>query len=395
MKNIFFLIVSICLFSCQNSKTQSSNFKVTYNQNTETYFLAELLAVEYRKTNVQWENYKLKTCREYQPIVQFALKSFKSEKNEAFAKETAKFCDTLVSYGYGNDIMMSILLQEPEFNKNQKLQPFELSNLNLNDQQKQDLKNAVSNYLVKLYQFYIDQNVGGFYRAHKSFYIGAINEVENLIPVNFTNAMETYYGEKRHQYVALVSPMQVWPIEEHEGRGIGATVETDEGKTVNEIMSPYVQIPINETNAYNSFGFNYEPTATFLTVHEFSHSFVNPSLEEYKNRIELSSNLFTANLREKMASKGVASWQTYVIESLVRLGEIRIAAIQKDYEREKRLRIYHTETEHFIYLPKLEKAIIEFENNRDKYPMWKDFIPNLLDVFEKSDTTFVNSKLKQ
>jgi len=33
----------------------------------------------------------------------------------------------------------------------------------------------------------------------------------------------------------------------------------------------------------------------------------------------------------------------------------------------------------------LEEKAIEFENNREKYPMWKDFIPELLKVLEKNN----------
>ena len=94
-----------------------------------------------------------------------------------------------------------------------------------------------------------------------------------------------------------------------------------------------------------------------------------------------------------MESKGIQSWNVYVIESLVRLGEIRVADIQNDKERANYLRNYHTNQEHFIFLPQLEEKIIEFENSRDKYPMWKDFLPELLNVFEKNNTEFVNKKM--
>ncbi|MDD7887191.1 DUF4932 domain-containing protein [Flavivirga sp. 57AJ16] len=389
---IALLLLAFC--SCKTSKKQLSNFDATYNQNTETYFLAELLAVKHRKTNAQWENYKLATCQKYQPIVKFALDKFETDDNAEFAKQTAKFCDSLVSFGYGNDIMMPILLQIPEFNQHQKPETFKLPDLPIGTKKKMELEQIISKYLDVLYQFYLNQQVELFFKEHIYFYEGAINELNTLIPSDFTNAMESYYGEKRYKYVALVSPMEIWPIEENEGRGISATVEIDGKQIVNEIMSPYVQVPINESNTYNSYGFNYEPTARFLTVHEFSHSFVNPSLEDYRTQIELSSTLFTETLKKKMDSKGVGNWYTYVIESFVRLGEIRIAAIQKDVEREKRLRKYHTETEYFIFLPQLEQSILEFESNRRKYPMWKDYIPKLLEVFAKNDSTFVNNKLK-
>lgn len=204
--------------------------------------------------------------------------------------------------------------------------------------------------------------------------------------------METYYGDSREKYIALVSPMMIWPIEENEGRGIGATVEKNNKKTVYEIMSPYVQVPVKSIEEdYNQFGFDYKPRARTLTIHEFGHSFVNSELEPYQEQIQSFSYLFTDGLKKEMESKGIQNW--YVIESLVRLGEIRIAEIQNDKERANYLRNYHTTQEHFIFLPQLEEKIIEFETNREKYPMWKDFIGKLLKVFEKNTTEFVNEQL--
>lgn len=207
--------------------------------------------------------------------------------------------------------------------------------------------------------------------------------------------MEEYYGDSREKYVALVSPMMIWPIEDNEGRGIGATVEKVNKKIVYEIMSPYVQVPVDSTKKnYKQFGFDYQPRARTLTIHEFGHSFVNSELEPFQKQIEKSSYLFTDKLKKIMETKGIQNWNVYVIESFVRLGEIRIAEIQNDKERANYLRNYHTNLEHFMFLPQLEEKVIEFESNREKYPMWKDFIPELLSVFENNTPEFVNEEIK-
>ena len=54
-KSIFisFLFLTLSVFA-----QDKENFSVTYNRNIETYFLAELFAVDYRKTNTSFENYK-------------------------------------------------------------------------------------------------------------------------------------------------------------------------------------------------------------------------------------------------------------------------------------------------------------------------------------------------
>ncbi|MDN3593468.1 DUF4932 domain-containing protein [Zunongwangia endophytica] len=396
MRKLMLLGILISFLSCKTEKKQIDKFNVDFNKNIETYFLAEILSIEHRKTNKQWEEYKLNTCKEYQPIVAKALTYFGDLKQSKIAIKTAKLNDTLISFGYGNDVMMGILLEQPEFNVSKKPSDFKFSQTHLNGEDKNRLEEIISNYLQSLYDFYQTENVEDFYNKNVNFYNGAINEVVSHLPQGFTDAMETYYGDSREKYIALVSPMMIWPIEDNEGRGIGATVEHKNSKIVYEIMSPYVQVPFNSDNEdYDKFGFDYKPRATTLTVHEFGHSFVNSELEPYQEKIENSSYLFTDKLKKKMESKGIQTWNVYVIESLVRLGEIRVSEIQNDKERADYLRNYHTNQEDFIFIPQLEKKVLEYENNREKYPMWKDFIPELLEVFRENKSEFVNEQLSQ
>lgn len=395
MQKLLTLGIFTLFLSCQTEKKQPDKFSADFNKNIETYFLAEILSIDHRKTNKQWEGFKLKTCKEYQPIVAKALTDFRNLTQSKIAIETAKLNDTLGSFGYGNDVMMRILLEQPEFDLLQKPLGFKFSQTHLKNDKKTALEKLISNYLQVLYNFYQTENINDFYIKNANFYSGAINEVQTHIPKGFTEAMEEYYGDSREKYVALVSPMMIWPIEDNEGRGIGTTVEKDNKKIVYEIMSPYVQVSVDSTKKnYDHFGFDYQPRARTLTIHEFGHSFVNSELEPFQKQIENSSNLFTDRLKKIMETKGIQNWNVYVVESFVRLGEIRIAEIQNDEERADYLRNYHINLEHFIFLPQLEKKVIEFENNREKYPMWKDFIPELIGVFEKSTSEFVNEKLK-
>ena len=395
MKKVLISGIFTLVLSCQTVKKQPDKFSSDFSKNIETYFLAEILSIDHRKTNKQWEEYKLKTCMEFQPIVAKALADFGNMIQSEIAIETAKLNDTLVSFGYGNDVMMEILLAQPEFDLLQKPSDFRFSQTHLKIDERIVLENIISNYLQVIYDFYQTEKIDNFFTKNANFYSGAIKEVQTHIPRGFTDAMEEFYGDSSEKYIALVSPMMIWPIEENEGRGIGATVEKGNKKVVYEIMSPYVQVPVvSSQQEYNQFGFDFQPRARTLTVHEFGHSFVNSELEPHQKQIKNSSNLFTDRLKKIMKTKGIQTWNVYVIESFVRLGEIRIAEIQEDKERADYLRNYHTNLEHFIFIPQLEEKAIEFENNREKFPMWKDFIPELLGVFDKSTPEFVNEKLK-
>lgn len=393
MKNLilpFFLFFSILVLA-----QAKQNFSVGYNKNIETYFLAELLAVDHRKTNKSFEEYKRNECRKYQPTIEETLQKHFYLKNNYIGKLTAALNDTLLFYGMGNDLMMEPLLYQKEFPTNDYYSPYSFSSSHLNEKQEAIVNSQIKDYIKILGEFYKSENLQDFFKTYQPFYNGAINEIRKLIPAGFTNAMEKFYGEKKLSYKALVSPMMMWPIEDNEGRGIGAAVITNKGTNVFEIMSPYVRVESNKNiDRYSTFGYDYKPRALLLTIHEFGHSFVNTNVEKYNNRIRKTDTLFSnSKLKEAMKSKGVGSWEVYIIESFVRLGEIRIATMQRDYKRANELRNYHINTEHFIFLPLLEKKIISYEKNRKKYPKFKDFIPELLTIFENSNIKFIENKL--
>lgn len=372
----------------------SGKLKITYSKNIETYFLAELLSVDYRTKNKDWEAFKRRECAAYQPIVNAAIDELKHLESDDIALKTALLNDTLMSYGLGNDALMAPLLYHNEFPNKGYRAAYTLRSTSLNEQRQAEVNTLIRRYIEELNNFYRTKNVGAFFEKHERFYKGASNEVAQYVNDNMTTAMEQFYGQKKLGYVVLVSPMMMWPIEDNEGRGIGATVTLPKGDIVYEIMSPYVKVSAADVvEKQKLFGFDYKPRAEALTIHEFGHSFVNSDVDKFSARITRSDTLFTDTLKKVMASKGVASWQVYIIESLVRLGEIRVAERQHDKQRAELLRKYHTNQEHFIFLPLLESSLKTYEKNRKKYPTFSTFIPDLLDVVERKDKAFVEAQL--
>lgn len=389
---IVFTVFSFATTGLAQSKAKK--LEIAYSKNVETYFLAELLAVDYRTKNKSWEEFKRKECSSYQPIVKGAIDELKYLRGDDIALKTAALNDTLMSYGLSNDVMMAPILYHKEFPNKGYLSDYHFKSTNLNKKRQSEVNEIIRNYIEHLNSFYQTKDISSFFKKHQRFYEGAINEVSEYVKEDLTTIMENFYGQKKHKYFVLVSPMMMWPIEDNEGRGIGANVKLSEGEIVYEIMSPYVRVnAVNISEKYEHFGFDYKPRAQSLTVHEFGHSFVNSEVEKYNFRIDKSDSLFTDKLKKAMSSKGVGSWQVYIIESLVRLGEIKVAELQNDKHRAEVLRKYHVSQEHFIFLPLLENKIKEYEKDRKSYPTFYRFIPNLLEVFESSSMKFVNENL--
>ncbi|RYE19958.1 MAG: DUF4932 domain-containing protein [Sphingobacteriaceae bacterium] len=395
-KFVFIVFVIFSFATTSLAQSRSKKLEVAYSKNVETYFLAELLAVDHRIKNKNWEEFKRKECSSYQPIVKAAIDELNHLKGDDIAFKTAALNDTLMSYGFGNDVMMDPLLYHKEFPNKDYLPGYQFKSTHLDKKRQKEVEKIIRNYIEQLNSFYQAKNINSFFKKHQIFYKGAINEVSKYVKEDITTKMENFYGQKKQKYFVLVSPMMMWPIEDNEGRGIGANVKLSEGEIVYEIMSPYVRVnTAGIREQYEHFGFDYKPRAQSLTVHEFGHSFVNYEVEKYNFRINKSDSLFTDKLKKAMSSKGVGSWQVYIIESLVRLGEIRVAELQNDKYRAEALRKYHVSQEHFIFLPSLENKIKEYEKNRKHYPTFNRFMPKLLEVFESSNMKFVNESLQK
>jgi hypothetical protein len=388
---IFALFVFIFNFSQNNTSKNTLKFSVSYNKNIETYFLAEILAAEHRTINKDFELYKIKECSVYQPIVKKALEKYGSLKNSHIAIVTAEINDTLIQkYGLGNDILMKPLLYHQEFPLNGWINDYSFDFNNLTQEQNREVTLLIKNYISELQNFYIKENIDAFFKENKDFYNRAMAEYNQQIPVNFTAAMEEFYGESFNKYTILISPMMMWPISENEGRGIGADMVLKSGeKNIYEIASPFMKV-----EKKGQFGYDNEFQARFLTIHEFGHSFVNKEVYQYKNNLEKFKDLFeNSKLKETMIKTGgYGDYQTCVAEHLVRLGEIQIAKIQKDSERAKRLEEYHSKN-NFIFLPQLEVKLIEYYADRKKYKTFGDFVPQLLEVFNNSSIEFINNEL--
>ncbi|WP_250254205.1 DUF4932 domain-containing protein [Chryseobacterium sp. Marseille-Q3244] len=392
MKKALFILVSLSsTFSFSQKKT--SKFSVNYNKNVETYFLAEILSAEHRKNNKDFELYKIKECSVYQPIVDSALKRYKYLKDSDIAIATAKINDILIEkYGSGNDVLMKPLMYHKEFPATEWINDYQFHNNNLTEEQNKEATQLIKNYLSELSKFYTKEHIGQFFIENKAFYKGGENEYNKHIPEGFTNAMEQFYGESFDSYTILISPMMMWPIEDHEGRGIGTNVISKSGKTdIYEIASPFVRV-----EKQGQFGYDNQFQARFLSVHEFGHSFVNKEVYPHKDKLEKFKDLFEkSNLKEVMIKTGgYGDYQTCVAEHLVRLGEIQTAKIQKDFERAKKLEDYHLKN-NFIFLPLLEQKVKEYNSNRKKYEKFGDFVPQLLEVFENTNIEFINNALDQ
>ena len=407
----FKILLPLLLFVVDSAFSQNttSKFQVKYHKNLEIYFLAELLATDYNpdrtgKSLSGYANYRKEIRYNhtiYNPIAHQAIEDYKNDARwEKMAKQTANLNDAFADVNIGNSAMMYPLVLQNEFPTDNYniLTDYNFNDARLTKEQNAHIEELIKNYVKALGELYKTLNFDLFLAKNKSFYKGAIEEIyKNVTPKSFDN-IEKLYGESFLAYNVYVSPMFSVPIENNQGRGIAGSITTQKGTMPFQVLAPFVKVVAEKKiNEYKSFGYDYQPTVQSLTVHEFSHSFVNKEVEKYSSRIQKSDSLFKKSMLinpEIMPTQGVQDWLTFIEESLVRLGELRVASLDKDYKRYDWLKEEYYDKYKYVLMPELEQKIKFYENNRATYPKYADFMPELIAFFESQSISSLNDKIK-
>ncbi|CAM4253959.1 DUF4932 domain-containing protein [Zobellia nedashkovskayae] len=374
-KTMLYLLVFAAFVACRNNKpkiiektapkTESKSIEYETNRNIITFRIAYNLI----KENRQW-------ATRPNPVRDNLLSSFEEFENH-------EVLDLIKQYGGDNAISLYLLHKKefPEFGDKYTISK-KNKEYELNDSTQTGL-NPKWNLLYKsLHDFYLKANVDEFIEEHLYYYEGAIQEISTIArDFDLVGKMEEYTNQINDRYVISPEPLFItggW-------RGIGPSIKTDEISIAYQFISPSDRIDLTDfsRDSVKQFGYNDKDFIRNLCVHEFGHSFVNASFynQEISEFIQNHEFLITEEIKETMQREGIGNLTGYLVEHVVRLLEIRIASIYFGNENAQKIR---DENKGFIYLEKMENELIErFEKNRDKYPTYADFIPELIKVVEK------------
>ncbi|MFO7940342.1 MAG: DUF4932 domain-containing protein, partial [Bacteroidales bacterium] len=284
----------------------------------------------------------------------------------------------LLQKGFWLDRMVHVVLNSEPFPKAKTGYKLSEKNASLLSDNPEEAQQMIDEFVHHLSEFYRDAKLQSFFAEYEDYYKSVNNEVRVHLPdEGLIETMEQFYGKSAAAYRLIPSPIMKLSY------GFGPQKQNSEGKVVYNIFGPLLF-----TDDTEEFGYGYGSRQKILTItrHEFGHSFVNPTIEIAENRelIQQYDHLFEP-IKERMYKLGYKSWQTCVIEHIVRLGEVRISSKVDSWTKTKMLRDHHVENKGFVYLPHLEECILEYENNRDQYPTIDSFMPKLLRSFESID----------
>lgn len=397
MKTPFLLLLSLLLMpvaaNCQLSEKISSKVSLNVNVNIETYFIAEKLAVDHIG-NYVFSNKE--NNFDHQPIVHFGYREFRNWREQPVIIRISEILKQLRDIQHDNSQQIEYLLYLNEFPKKGFRWPLPPDLPIYNETQYPGAKKLVIELGDSLASFYKQAGVGKFLKKNSAFYKGALGEARKHISTRAIPFMEKWYGQQFAGYELYLMPGMPITAGDDNYRAFGPMLTSPAGKVSAMVFSSSVQLPLmKDLKAYRHFGFDNAEVIRFLTVHEIGHSFVNPLLAQMKPVVLRDSGLFTPAFAKSLENSYIGNWEVCIIEHLVRLGEIRIAAAMGDEQEATRLRKMHIGEMGFILIPMLERLMVTYENDRRKYPDFKSFLPVIFESLHRLTPLEVEDMIRQ
>lgn len=217
----------------------------------------------------------------------------------------------------------------------------------------------LDHFMMELKAFRMDSGFDDFFRSKEEFYLLSMKGAHDLmVENNVVEVMEAFYGVSVDGSILTITPYSM--------NNYGVSLQYKDGRV------QYLPTVTSFTNSPSSF--------INLIIHEFSHPFVNPNTAKFPETLEATEALFEP-IAKQMASQAYPNWEIAINEHVVRantLWMIREIFGEKVYEAQ----LKDDKSRGFIYIDQVLEAIEDYQLNRDLYPTFDDFYPEIMKVFE-------------
>jgi len=198
-----------------------------------------------------------------------------------------------------------------------------------------------------------------FYQAHKALYDTHVAEVESLLSgKDYVQVLEAFYGESRNSYGVILPPLFAG--------GYGITIESEREYDIYGVIGPCSLRGKRVTFACLDY-------LESIMLHEWSHSFVNPLVDQNFDRFKESIALFEP-IKGMMRNQAYPNWRISLYEHIVRACEIHLRAnLYEDFKKDEPLR--RQEGKGFWYISYVDSLLDVYETQRKQYPTFSQFVP--------------------
>jgi len=225
-------------------------------------------------------------------------------------------------------------------------------------------KDETDEFLEKLRQFAAETKFDEFFKAQRDIYETGIQSCKDLIcSLNLEKWLGDFFGVKEYGDLKLVLGFVNGFYNYGPRFADGRTSEK------------YAIIGMRPFDPANTVMFR--PMQIGTTVHEFCHSFVNPVVDKYMDRLQpAGERLFTAH-GPAMRMGGYQKWESIMHETVVRAcvaSFVRHAfePVYTDYYLKDEAKAG------FVWTEDMGNFLKTYENQRDKYPTFESFFPEFV-----------------
>ncbi len=216
-------------------------------------------------------------------------------------------------------------------------------------------------FFEELRSFARTADFAAFFEAHRDLYSKSIeNARKQADSVDLIASLENYFGMKQHSYNIIIVPLQSGSF----GPKTGAN-------DIYNICGP------------DSIAGDVPVISGVRNIcwHEFGHSFSNPIAEQYLPELRDYSALFDP-IASRMNCGGYENLEGCVYEHVLRAVNVRLTAIYLGEENAKKA-IQGHRSFGFVYVEALAEKLKQYETQRNKYPTFDDYFPQLVAVFDQ------------
>ncbi len=301
------------------------------------------LAVEMANGGNDFTNYQDNT-----PYVEAGRERFRDFEDHEFVR----MLSSMMARGYTYDAIPSSIYH---FNENFELRDdIEINEFTMKRSSGQE---NLEKLMVYLKAFRMDSDFDSYFLENKEEYIKMMDKGHHMLTShNVEEVVESFYGKPIQNSIITITP--------YAKNAYGVSIGLKTGSL--EVL-PTLGV--------------YDDEEIFLNVlvHEISHTYVNPLTAKQGEILDETEGLY-APIEKVMSSQAYTTWETTINEHIVRastaiilrdiLGETAYEnALARDRERG------------FEYIDEIVESVSYYTENRDKYPTFQDYHPELMKVF--------------
>lgn len=296
---------------------------------------------------------------EYVNDIELYFNSFKDHPVVKYARQL----DTTVGMGYNAPMELAVHISD--------IGRLQMRETQYPIQEYHDMRwdqASIDKFLKLAHDFAQESRFMNFFKNHRPLYEFTENKLKKLMKENDVwEWLQSFFGPTSNTQFFVLIGMQ------NGANNYTCQVILSNGKR--EVYSiPGVWMKDAQSKpAFNQYTIN-------RIVHEFSHSFINPLVLNSADELENAGKTIYAYVEDDMEREKYRFWTTMLYESIVRACEIRFNNVQADSVMMNQL-IEEEIRYGFLWMRKLVCLLEKYENQRNKYPAFESFFPEIITFF--------------